>query len=105
MRCRHATGVVKLKDVDELCPDESDDQLDSGCAYAVSAQTFHKLKNDHLVLACKCQAVSPAGLVGKRPYRLQLALPHFEYGFEPVLDDGGSDFGALIDDDRAAEEP
>lgn len=75
------TGVVKLKDVNELYPGESDDQLDSRRAYAVNTQILRKLRNGYLVFA----------------------LPHFEYGFEPVLDEGESDFDALTDDDWAVE--
>lgn len=82
MRCRYATSVVRLRDVDELYPGESDGQLNSRRAYAVSTQTLRKPKNDHLVLA----------------------LPHIEYGFEPILDDGGgSDFDACADDDWVIE--
>ena len=75
------TGVVRLRDVNEFYPGESDDQLDSRRAYAVNTQILRKLKNGYLVFA----------------------LPHIEYGFEPVLDEGESDFDALTDDDWAVE--
>ena len=76
-----ATGVVKIDEVNKTYAGESSSQLDSRRAYAVNTQILRKLKNGYLVFA----------------------LPHIEYGFEPVLDDGESDFDALSDDDWVME--